>query len=147
MPCLASTLRTSSEFDPTRVSIAFFMTWTNPSRRGQVPLVGVACFDQPCDDSANVGHRLVHVGRVLAAEVHDLDRVPDDVVLTHGLEPERLHTDGAFADFRVPHEETRCERFAVDFSPAGRVDEEAAHVLLAAIQTRSAFALTATAYT
>ncbi len=67
----------------------------------------VTSFDQPCDDSANVGHRIVHVGRVLSAEVHDLD--PDDVVLTHGLEPKSLHANGPLTDFRVPHEETRTQ--------------------------------------
>ena len=99
----------------------------------------VAFIDQPCDDAGNVGHRLVHVGCVLAAEVHDLDRVPDDMILTHGLEPKRLYADGAFADFRVPHKETRCKRLAVDLCPPGRIDEEAEHVMLPAIQAGSAF--------
>ena len=40
----------------------------------------------------------------------------------------------AAADFRVPQEEPRGERLAVDLSPAGRIDEEAEHVLLSAVQ-------------
>ena len=56
------------------------------------------------------------------------------MVLANRLKPERLDADRAAADLRVPDEEPRSEGLAADVGPAGRVDEEAEHVLLPAVQ-------------
>ena len=82
--------------------------------------------------------RLADLAGVLAGELDDLGRVPDDVVLAHRLEPEGRDADGALPDLAVPDEEARGERLAVDLGPAGRVDEEAEEVLLPAVEPRPA---------
>ena len=73
---------------------------------------------------------------MLAGELHDFRGVPDDVVLANCLEPEGFDADAAGAHLRVPEEEPGSERLAVDFGPAGGIDEEAEHVLLATIEPR-----------
>ena len=45
---------------------------------------------------------------------------------------------GPPADLRIPEEEPGGERLAADVRPAGRVDEEAEHVLLPAVEARAA---------
>ena len=101
---------------------------------GKAVLSLVALLDEHLDGPANLAEGLADVCRVLAGEVHHFDGIPDDVVLAHGLEPERLDADGAAADLAVPHEESRGEGLAADVRPAGRVDEEAEHVLLPSVQ-------------
>ena len=68
----------------------------------------------------------------LRRELDHLDGIPDDVVLADRLEPEGLDAERAPADLGVPDEEAGGEGLAVDLGPAGGVDEEAEHVLLAA---------------
>jgi len=97
---------------------------------------GVAFLHQALDEPADLAQRIVDIGRVLATELDDLGRVPDDVILADRLKPECLRADRPLADLRVPDEETRSEGLALDLGPSGRVDQEAEHVLLAAIQTR-----------
>jgi len=53
---------------------------------------------------------------VLAAELGDVARIPDDVIAADLLEPERLNADRAAADLAVPDEEARCEGLAVDLN-------------------------------
>lgn len=94
----------------------------------------VPYLDEPGDDVPNLAERVVNLRRVLPAVVDNVDRVPDDVILTHRLEPERLDTDRAPSDLGVPQEEPRCEGLVLDLGPAGRVDQKAEHVLLSAVE-------------
>lgn len=98
----------------------------------------VALVVEVLDDPPNVIHRVVDLGRVFAAEFHNLDGIPNDVVLADRLKPEGLDTDRAATDFRVPEEETRREGLAVDVRPAQGINEKAEHVLLPAIESRAA---------
>ena len=71
---------------------------------------------------------------VFPRKLDDLRRVPHDVVRTDRLEPESLDADAAAADLGIPDEHAGGEGLAADLGPAGRVDEEAEHVLLASVQ-------------
>src|SRR5262249_33490664 len=82
----------------------------------------------------NVGEGLADLPGVLPCELDDLGRVPDDVVLAHGLKPEGRDADRALPHLRVPDEEPGGEGLATDLAPAGRVHEEAEHVLLAGVE-------------
>jgi hypothetical protein len=75
---------------------------------------------------------------MLAAEVDDFDRIPNDVVLADRLEPKRLHAQRPLADLTVPEKEAGRERLAFDLGPPGRVDQEAEHVLLTGVQASAA---------
>ena len=130
-PALDNAARTSSASSPSLASMARCMTRAKASRRAS------RLAAKHPDDPANLEQGLVDVGRMLAAELHDFDRIPDDVVLADGLEPERLDAQRSPPDFRVPEEEARGERFAADLCPSGRIDEEGEHVLLSAVQSRS----------
>src|SRR5262249_17075445 len=90
--------------------------------------------DQLLDDPADHGQAVADVGGVLASELDDLNRVPDDVVGTDGLEPKDLDADRPLADLAVPEGEARGKRLAADLGPPGGVDEEAEHVLLPAVE-------------
>ena len=58
----------------------------------------IAPFDELSDDAADFAERVRHIRRVLAGEVDNFHRIPHDVILTHGLEPECLDADGTAAD-------------------------------------------------
>ena len=95
----------------------------------------VPLLDQGLDDLADFAQGLVDVRRVLAAELDHLDGIPDDVVLAQTAWNQNVSMPTrAAADLRVPEEEPGGERLAADLGPAGRVDEEAEHVLLPAVQ-------------
>ena len=96
----------------------------------------VALGDQPLDEPADFVQPVAHLGGVLAGELDDLGRVPDDVVLADRLEPEGLDAEAPAADLRVPDEEAGRKRLAFDLGPAGRVDQEGEQVLFAAVEPR-----------
>ena len=94
--------------------------------------------DELLHDAAHFRQRFVDACRVLAGELDDLNRVPDDVVLADCLKPEGLDAERAFADFAVPDEEAGREDLALDLGLAGRVNEEDQHVLLAGVEPGAA---------
>src|SRR5262249_36861809 len=98
----------------------------------------VASLDQLLDEGAHLAERVVDAGRVLAGELDHLAGVPDDVILTHGLEPECLDAERALADFGVPDKEAGGEGLAVDLGPAGGVDEKDKEVLFAGVEAGAA---------
>ena len=104
------------------------MTSTKPSRRSSRFSTSASMMRRMSPSAS------CDLGGVLAGELDHLGRVPDDVVLADRLEPEGRDADRALADLAVPDEEAGGERLAVDLGPAGRVDEEAEHVLLAGIE-------------
>ena len=53
----------------------------------------IATSHQRFNVSANLQERVLDLSRVLASELHDLCRVPHDVVLAHLLKPERGDAD------------------------------------------------------
>jgi hypothetical protein len=107
------------------------------NRLGEAVAPLIAFRDQSFDHVADVRQALMHVGRVLARVVHNLDGVPDDVILADSLEPECLHAHRAAADLRIPQKEPRRKRFAADLRPAERIDQETEHVLFPAVQPGS----------
>src|SRR5437870_1274973 len=62
--------------------------------------------NQSLDNPANLGERVVDVGRMFTAELHDLDRIPHDMIRADTLVPERLNSYRTSADLRVPQEKT-----------------------------------------
>ena len=95
----------------------------------------IAFTDQVFNDTANVVQAIADVCRVLARKLNDFCRVPNDVVLTDFLKPERLDAHRSTTDLGVPQEESGGECLAVDFRPTSGVDQEGEHVLLAAVQS------------
>ena len=94
----------------------------------------VSFLDQRLDGLADFAEGVMDVRGVFPRKLDDLGRVPHDVVRTDRLEPEGLDADAAAADLRIPDEHAGGEGLAADLGPAGRVDEEAEHVLLPAVQ-------------
>ena len=107
------TSRTLSASEPRRSAANFF------HHAHEAASAAVAAFDQADHDLADVVKPVVDVGRVLAAELYDLDRVPNDVILADGLKPEHLDAKRAAPDLRVPDRNPRGKSLTGDLRPAG----------------------------
>ena len=59
--------------------VAKLLSHRLPHHVDEAVAAGVAFLDQAFDKPANLAQRVVDVGRVLAAELDDFGRVPDDV--------------------------------------------------------------------
>ena len=81
--------------------------------RGEAVAAGVPLLDELLDDPADVAEGLADLAGVLAGELDDLDRVPDDVVLADRLEPERRDADRA-----LPTSEFQTKKPGANASPS-----------------------------
>jgi hypothetical protein len=80
------------------------------------------------------GQGIAHAAGMPAGDLQDFCRVPDNVVGTYNLKPERANSHGPPADLAVPDKEPWGEGLVADVDPACRVDQETEHVLFPGIQ-------------
>jgi len=97
------------------------------------------CSVGSCHDRNTFQKKLSHKQycSIRSPALNDLDRIPNDVIGTNTLEPERFDTDGSTSNFGIPNEETGRKLFATNFDPSRVINQEGKHFLLSGIESGS----------
>lgn len=98
----------------------------------------IALGDEIIDGLPDYFQRRVDVGGVFVMVFRQRDRVPDNVILADRLKPETLDADRPAPHLGIPKKESWGEGFVTNLYPTRGIDQEAEHVLLAAVQASPA---------